>query len=122
MSNSLGSSGGWGGLGLDPLDSLAHLPDSFSLLAFLDINSSSVLLALVPLSDVLSAIGPFESAVTVFLVILVVPDVSSAVTPGERAIALHFVVDPLAVIDSAVGPSVFSLAVDVVLEEIAVVC
>ena len=109
------------GRSLDPLNSLAHLPDALPLLALLNVDSLSVLLALTPLADVLATVGPLERAVSVLLVILVAAHVSTPVTPGEGALALHFVVDPLTAVDSPIGPLVLALAVNIILEEVSFV-
>lgn len=122
MSHSLLGAVRCGSRCFDPLNSLAHLPDALPLLALLDVDSFSVLLALAPLADVLAAVGPLESAVSVLLIILVAAHVPTPVTPREGALAFHFVVDPLSAVYSPVGPSVLTLAMNIILEEVAFVC
>ena len=104
---------------LDPLNSLAHFPDTLPLLAFFDVDTFSMLLSLAPLANILPAIGPLESAVAVLLIILVAADVAPAIAPGEGALALHFVVDPLAAVDTTIGPFVFAFSVNIILKEIS---
>ena len=106
---------------VEPLQPLTLLPDSLALPAVLDVCTAAVLLALLPVADVLTSIRPLEGAMAVFLIVHVLADVLAAIGPGEGACALHLVVDPLAVVDAAVRPDVFANAMDVVLVELAVV-
>ena len=106
---------------VNPVQSLAHLPDAFAFLALFDVGPSAVLLALVPLADVLATIRPLESSAAVFLVVHVLTNIATPVGPSESARAFHLVVDPLAVVDSAISPDVSAVAVDVVLEELSIV-
>ena len=105
----------------EPFYSLAHLPHSAALLAFFDVDASSVLLALIPLSLVAATIGPCEGTVAMFLVILVLADVLTAVAPREDALTFHSIVNPIALEYSTVGPDVLADTMDVVLLEVTVV-
>lgn len=106
------------GLSFDPLNSLAHLPNTLAFLAFFDVNTFAVLLALTPLSNVLATIWPLEGSVSVLLVILIATYISTAITPSESSLTFHFIVDPLATINSTVSPFIFSLAMNIILEKV----
>lgn len=90
-------------------------------LAFFDVDSLPMLLALVPLTLVAASIGPGERARTVLLIILIFAYVPTAVTPREYSSSLHSVINPISLENTAVSPNVFADSVNVVLLEIAVV-
>ena len=80
----------------DPSDSLSVFPLSMLLLILsVDVNTTAVLLAFVPSSDVSSAIRPFEGAFSLLHVVDILSDVLSAIRPCEGSITLHLVVAPL---------------------------
>ena len=112
----------WRRRSLDPLNSLAHLPNSLPLLALLNIDTLAVLLALAPFSDVFATVGPLKSTMPVLLIVLVAAYISTTITPSESSLTLHLIIDPLTVVDTAVRPSIFALAMDIILEEVTFVC
>jgi hypothetical protein len=70
----------------------------------IDVDSFSVLFALVPVTNVLSSIRPFEGALTLFHVVNILTDILSAIRPGKGTMALHLVVLPVTSVDSAISP------------------
>ena len=102
----------------DPIDSFAHFPVAFSLFAFFNINSFSMLFSVFPFTYIVSAIRPFKSTLTVFLIVFIFSDVLSAIRPGESTISFHLIIEPLSIVDSAIGPPVFSSTFDIIFVEV----
>ena len=70
------------------------------------VNADAVLLAVLPLSLILTTIWPMERSLTFLLVINVVALVFTTVRPFEYSMALHFVILPQAFVLSSIGPIV----------------
>lgn len=105
---------------LDPSDSLSVFPLSVFLLTFgIDIDSFTVLFALVPVTNVFSAIGPLESTLALLHVIDVLAYVLSAIWPGESTMTFHLVVLPVTSVDSAISPLIDTTSMNVVIEEVS---
>jgi hypothetical protein len=81
----------------NPTDSFSMFPFAMFLLTFgVDIDTIAVLLALVPVADVLATVRPLESALTLLHIVYVVAHIFPAVWPGEGTVTFHLVVTPLA--------------------------
>ncbi len=88
---------------LNPSNSFAVLPFTMFLLSFRGIvDSLSVLLSFVPVTDIFSAIGPLEGPLALFHVIDVLANVLPSIGPRERPVSLHLVVYPISVEDSPI--------------------
>ena len=102
---------------IQPLLSLAILPDAFTILPILGyVLSGTVLPTIQPLSIVFAAIGPRIHSMPMLLVLLVLAFVLPSVQPGIHTEAIHIVLLPVAFIFTAVVPGVLAFAVDAVLE------
>ena len=88
------------------------------LILSVDVNTTAVLLAFVPSSDISSAIRPFEGAFSLLHVVDILADVLAAIRPCEGSITLHLVVAPLSREYTAVSPLIDSGPVNVVIIEI----
>jgi hypothetical protein len=97
----------------------------FSVLLFslsIDIHSATMLLALVPGTDIFATIGPFECPIALLHVVNVISDIPPAIRPCKGSVALHLVVPPLTREHSAISPLVDSTTVNVVIIKVAGVC
>ena len=107
----------------NPSNSLAMLPFSVFLFALsIDIHTATMLLALVPGTDVFATVRPFECPIALLHVINIVSDIPPAIGPCEGPIALHLVVPPLARKHSTISPFVDSATVNVVIIKVTGVC
>lgn len=103
---------------LNPADSFAVFPLPTLFLSLRrDVDPFAVLLAFVPVANVLSTIRPFEGAFSFFHVVHVEADVLPVIRPSEGSVALHLIVLPLTIEDSSIVPFVNAFPVDVVVEE-----
>jgi hypothetical protein len=108
---------------VDPSNSLAMLPFSVLLFALsIDIHTTTMLLALVPGTDVFATVGPFKCPIALLHIVNVVSDIPPAIRPCEGPVALHLVVPPLTRENSAISPLVDSTTVNVVIIKVAGVC
>ena len=100
-------------LQLKPVQSLALLPNAILLLLFLGVPeyAETVLLASVPKSVVLSAIGPEVVAVACFLVFGELALVGHAVRVDVNAVPRHVVVFPLSKVLASILPDVLTHAI-----------
>ena len=79
---------------VDPIDERALTPDAFPTASIRrDEDPLAMLLALVPLANVLATIWPLKDAVAVLTVLEVVTAISSAIRPFEAAISLLLPLD-----------------------------
>lgn len=88
---------------------------------FANVHTDAVLLASLPLADVLAAVCPHEGALTLALVVDEVALVLLSVLPGENTLAVHFVLCPVAGVALAVRPVVISVSADLVLLKLPLV-
>jgi len=84
----------------------------------IDINSTAMLLAFVPCSNIPATIGPFKSTFSLLHVIYIFTNVFTSIWPCECAISLHLVVAPLSREDATICPLIDSCSVDVVIIEV----
>jgi hypothetical protein len=103
---------------LEPVQALSILPlSNFGLFFTGNVRSFAVLFSILPLSVVLSTIGPFENSVALFLIVNVFSFVSTSIGPLKDSISVHLVQVPFSCVLTTVSPCVNSVAVDVVVYE-----
>jgi hypothetical protein len=94
---------------LEPLDPLALRPFSDPFLPIRQVVlSSSMLLALFPVPDILTAIGPNESTMSVFLVVFVVALINPAISKTYFSLPMHFIMLPFAFVNSVLKPYILT--------------
>ena len=79
-----------------------------------EIDTFSVLFALIPAAFVLSSVSPDEFARTMPLVFLELAKVLFTVRPNQVALSVHFVVKPSALILLVVAPDVGAFALNLI--------
>lgn len=104
------------GLLVEPLQSLALLPDAVLFLAFLRVfeNANAVLLAAVPPALILSSISPEIVTVPCLLVIKELTFISDTVVVDVNAVSWHVILFPLAVVFATIFPHILTNAVNFV--------
>ena len=99
-----------------PLNIATVLPDTYFAGAInFNERTSSVLLAVMPLTVVNTAIFPLEDALALALVVHEMAIVLLSVCPLQETLAMHFVLFPLSVICLTIGPDVFAATRDLFL-------
>ena len=93
------------------LSNSRNLSTGFPLTLFLitllvNVGSSTILLAIQPLSLVDPAVGPLEDAKALLLVFKIIALVGVAVRPGIDALTMHHTSFPAAVVFATIGPRV----------------
>lgn len=100
---------------VQPLDPNAVLPNALTGHLLLPVDSSAVLLSVLPLSLVKTAISESKNSEAMLLIVLIGTFVAAPVRPSENPFAMHLIVVPLAIEDSSILPHIFALPVNVVL-------
>jgi hypothetical protein len=85
------------------------------------VGSNSMLLACLPFANVLSSVGPAESAFAFTFVINELSFVLFLVFPDQDSLAMHLVVAPLSIILLSVRPVVLANATNLILLELSFV-
>ena len=78
-------------------------------------RSSTVLLAVLPLTHVFLTIWPCENAISVLTIVKVLPFIPLSISPSMNTMSVHLIVAPLADIFAPIWPSLASLPVYFVL-------
>jgi hypothetical protein len=107
---------------IDPPDFLAHLPLAIPLPPIaLDICAEAVLLALLPVANILAAVGPGHGARAFTLVTNKLALVATPIGPDQSAIAMHLVLLPLPIVVLAIWPVILASPTYLVLLKFAFV-
>lgn len=105
---------------INPLFSCVSFPSAFPHITVREnVYPLFVLLAICPVANISSAIGPHIDTEAILLVVSVLAVVHSAVKPLVGALSVHHVVLPVAAVSSAVRPHVNTIAVDGVVEPVS---
>ena len=78
-----------------------------------------MLLARLPLTDVLASVSPLEDTVALALIVNEVAFVALAIFPGQDALPVHFVFGPVSFVRFTIRPVVVTEATDLVLRELS---
>ena len=89
------------------------------LVLFVSVHADAVLLALVPVTIVLTAIRPVEHALALFHVLKVLAIVDAVIRQPELPFTVHFIVEPITFVYSAIRPDVLSIPLHLIILKMA---
>jgi hypothetical protein len=106
---------------VEPCYTLALFPEASALhLVNVSVDTLPVLLAKLPLSSVLAAIGPGVDPETVLFIVNIFSFISPSVWPRENTLTIHIIILPFARIHLAVGPGVGAKATDHIISPVSI--